>query len=161
VLARSDQGRLPLRREAVSADELLRRVRDRYAPDAAVASPPGLMLDADPVRLEQALGNLADNAERYGGGATRLAAVPDGDARVALHVEDHGAGVPAALRPHAFERFTRGDAARTDGGTGLGLAIVAAIAAAHGGDAGIDDRPDGGADVWISIPRPDRVTMPA
>jgi signal transduction histidine kinase len=51
----------------------------------------------------------------------------------------------------AFERFARGDDARTRGGSGLGLAIVEAVAQAHGGSAGIASNGKG-ADVWISLP---------
>jgi len=144
VIARSDQGELPIRREEVRAAELLERVRDRHAPDATVAAADGLVLSADPLRLEQALGNLLDNARRYGGSQIELAAEARGSA-VRFHVVDDGPGIPKELA--AFERFTRGDAARGRGGAGLGLAIVAAIARAHGGDAGAD-----GADVWIEIP---------
>ena len=103
----------------------------------------------DPLRLEQALGNLLDNAHRHGGAAIELAAEAR-DGVVRLHVRDDGPGMPDGLA--AFERFTRGDAARGRGGAGLGLAIVAAIARAHGGDAGAANRPEGGADVWIELP---------
>jgi signal transduction histidine kinase len=152
VLARADQGRLPLRRERVRVAELLDGVRRRAAPEASVEAHAALELDADPVRLRQALGNLVENARRHGAGAVTLAAEPAGDA-VVLRVRDEGNGIPAPLRATAFERFTRGDAARgDDGGAGLGLAIVAAIAAAHGGTAGIGDAPGGGADVWIRLP---------
>jgi two-component system, OmpR family, sensor kinase len=154
VLARADQGRLPLRRERVQVAELLDDVRRRAGPEASVEAPDGLELDADPVRLRQALGNLVENARRHGAGAVTLAAEPAGDA-VVLRVRDAGDGIPVPLRATAFERFTRGDAVRgDDGGAGLGLAIVAAIATAHGGTAGIGDAPGGGADVWIRLPRP-------
>ena len=149
VIARSDQGQLPIRRERLQAGELLERVRDRHAPEATIAAADGLVVDADPLRLEQALGNLLDNARRHGGTAIELAA-EDRAGAVRLHVRDDGPGIPADLA--AFERFTRGDAARARGGAGLGLAIVAAIARAHGGDAGAAPRPGGGADVWIELP---------
>ena len=149
VIARSDQGRLPIRREKLQASELLERVRDRHAPDATIAAANGVVVDADPLRLEQALGNLLDNARGHGGTAIELAAETRGGA-VRLHVRDDGPGIPADL--DAFERFTRGDAARARGGAGLGLAIVAAIARAHGGDAGAAPRPGGGADVWLELP---------
>ena len=102
-------------------------------------------MNADPLRLEQALGNLLDNALRHGGPHIELAAEARGDA-VRLHVRDDGPGFPDGLA--AFERFTRGDAARGRGGAGLGLAIVDAVARAHGGRAGAD-----GGDVWIEVPR--------
>jgi two-component system OmpR family sensor kinase len=104
------------------------------------------------VRLEQALGNLIDNALRHGSGAVTLAAEPHGD-RIELHVRDDGPGFPDNFIADAFERFTRADAARSRGGAGLGLAIVAAIARGHGGTAHARNRPEGGADVWIDLPR--------
>ncbi len=150
VIARSDQGQLPIRPEDLRAADVLARVRDRHAPQATVADGVnGLVLRADPLRVEQALGNLLDNALRYGGAHVELAAESHAGA-VRLHVRDDGPGLPADLA--AFERFTRGDSARGRGGSGLGLAIVAAIARAHGGEAGAADRPGGGADVWIELP---------
>ena len=149
MIARSDQGQLPIRREELRVGELLERVRDRHAPEATVAVADGLVVDADPLRLEQALGNLLDNARRYGGPEIELAAEAR-DGAVRLHVRDDGPGFPEDLA--AFERFTRGDSARGRGGAGLGLAIVAAIARAHGGDAGAATREGGGADVWIELP---------
>ncbi len=149
VLARADQGQLPIRREELSAAELLERVRDRHAPEATIEPVGGLVLRADSLRLEQALGNLLDNARFHGGGEIVLGAERR-DGAVRLHVRDDGPGFPEDLA--AFERFTRGDSARGRGGAGLGLAIVDAIARAHGGDAGAAPRPGGGADVWIELP---------
>ncbi len=158
VIARSDQGRLPIRREEVAAADVFEDVRARFARRAAhggaelhSSAPAELRLHADRVRMEQAIGNLVDNAIRYGGKRIELAAVPNG-ATVALHVRDDGPGFSTAMQGSAFERFTRGDAARSRGGAGLGLAIVSAIADAHGGSAGLANRPDGGADVWVVIP---------
>jgi signal transduction histidine kinase len=107
---------------------------------------------ADPGRLEQALSNLVDNAQRHGAEPITLSAMARGDT-VELHVRDAGAGFPPAFVASAFERFTRADHGRSEGGTGLGLAIVRAIARSHSGDAHIARSPDGGADIWISLPR--------
>ena len=71
-------------------------------------------------------------------------------ASLEIEVSDAGSGFPPELAPRAFERFARGDAARTRGGAGLGLAIVSAIAQAHGGSVAIV--PDEGARVRISLP---------
>ena len=152
VLARSAEGELPVRRETLRARPLLEGVRDRFADRAARAgrvihvddSDP--TLSADPLRLRQALGNLVDNALRHGGGDVVLRA-DAGDGGVALEVSDGGAGFAPEIAGRAFERFARGDRARTRGGTGLGLAIVRAIAEAHGGRATLD-----GATVRVWIP---------
>ena len=157
VLARADEGGLPLRRTTVHAEELLDRVAERFDPSGVetarieVEAPSGTMLAGDPVRLEQALGNLVDNALRHGGEPVVLRAARDGD-HVELHVLDAGPGFPTGFLAHAFERFSRADEARGRGGTGLGLAIVAAIARAHGGTAQAANRSGGGADVWLSLP---------
>ncbi len=166
VIARSSEGRLPVRPEPIVVEELLDGVRARFAdrarergrailvhagdapaPAAGVpAGSPSLRVVADPLRLRQALGNLVDNALRHGSGAVTLAARAE-DGGVALAVTDEGPGFAPDIAGRAFERFTRGDAARTRGGTGLGLAIVRAIAEAHGGTASID-----GASVRLWLP---------
>ncbi len=113
---------------------------------------PGLECRADPARVRQAVANLVDNALRHGEGTVRLSA-RERDGEIELHVADEGPGFPPDFLPLAFERFSRGDAARTRGGTGLGLAIVSAIATAHGGRAHARNRESGGADVWVSVPK--------
>jgi signal transduction histidine kinase len=145
VIARADQGRLPLRPEQLSLRELLDTVASRFGVQAEVAG--SLTLRGDRMRLEQALGNLVDNAIRYGRGEVRLSAV-ERDAHMELHVTDEGGGLAPEFVPHAFERFTRAEGTRSRGGAGLGLAIVSAIAEAHGGSAHA-----AGADVWIQLPR--------
>jgi signal transduction histidine kinase len=158
VLARADQGKLPVRPERIDAAELMRAVGDRFAIRAAEAGRrlsfdgTDVELVADRLRIEQALGNLVDNALRHGRGEVNLTLAED-DGVVELHVLDEGPGFDPAFLAHAFDRFARPDDARARGGSGLGLAIAAMIARAHGGSAGARDRPLGGADVWISLPR--------
>jgi NAD(P)-dependent dehydrogenase (short-subunit alcohol dehydrogenase family) len=65
-------------------------------------------------------------------------------------VHDHGPGFDPAFLPHAFERFTRADAARTAGGSGLGLAIVATLTRRNHGIVAARNHPDGGAEVTIA-----------
>jgi two-component system OmpR family sensor kinase len=144
VLARVQDGKLPVRPVPLDAAAVLAR----FGPAEA---PAGLTVNADPERLQQALGNLVDNAHRHGGPHVELAAERV-DGHVELHVRDDGPGFPAEFLDSAFERFTRADPARGRGGAGLGLAIVDVIARAHGGVAGARNRPGGGADVWISLP---------
>jgi signal transduction histidine kinase len=158
VIARSDQGRLPIRLADVDAREVLEVVRDRYSRRAAergiridVDAPEALELTADALRIEQAIGNLVDNALRYGAGPIGVQARRV-DGCFELSVRDHGAGFPPEFIPGAFERFTRADSGRSRGGAGLGLAIVAAIASAHGGSAGAANAPGGGAEVVVRVP---------
>jgi two-component system, OmpR family, sensor kinase len=134
VLARADEGRLPLRREQIQVKELLETVAGRFQQAIEVGAPDGDTIVGDRLRLEQALGNLVDNALSHGAGTVRMEA-RQRDGFVQLRVSDEGPGFPPELLPTAFERFTRGDEARERGGTGLGLAIVAAVAKAHGGQA--------------------------
>ena len=154
LIASADRGKLPLRREQVNVDELFAGIVTRFELQAReggkvlLATPaPGLTVDGDPLRLQQALGNLVDNALRYGGTEIRLAADDRG-----LHVRDDGNGFPPEFVPHAFERFSRGDEGRGAGGAGLGLSIVLAIAEAHGGAAHVSNA-NGGADAWLSLGR--------
>ncbi len=159
LLARSDRSQLALRRETVPADTLLESVAERFDRRARTAgraievdSVDGLELTADRARVEQALGNLVENALGHGGGTITLDALEQ-NGQVELHVRDDGPGFPADFLPHAFDRFTQADGARTGAGTGLGLAIAEAIAAAHGGSAHAANRDGGGGDVWLSLPR--------
>ena len=159
LIARSERGELPLQVETVQADELLASVARKFQwrADAerrplAHEAPANLRLHADRLRVEQALGNLVDNALRHGGGTVLLRAETV-NGRVELHVEDGGAGFPPAFLEHAFERFSRPDAARERGGAGLGLSIVRTIAEAHGGSADAANVHGGGADVWLAVPR--------
>lgn len=159
LLARSDEGALTLRRERISARDLLERVATRFARRAEAANRTvqvetqgSAALSCDPVRLEQALANLVENALQHGEGAVELAAV-ERDDLVELHVRDEGRGFPPEFLPRAFDRFSRADAARSGEGAGLGLPIVATIAAAHGGSAHAANREEGGADAWLAIPR--------
>jgi heavy metal sensor kinase len=158
VLARSEQGKLALHLRRVRLADLLDDVRERFASridgsgrTLVVEPTNGLTIDADPVRLEQALTNLVENAILHGGGEiTVRASESDGDLHI--HVEDRGPGFPPEFLDRAFERFSRADQARGGDGTGLGLAIVEAIARAHKGTAHAANRNGSGADVWIELP---------
>ncbi len=165
LLARSDEGRLPVRPAPADVGLLLARSAEQAAGRAAEAgvrcaadAPAGLTADLDEDRIRQAVDNLVDNALRFAprGSVVRVAARTAGDdgGDLVIEVADTGPGFPAGFLPHAFERFKRPDTsrARSDGGAGLGLAIVAAIAAAHGGAASARNEPGGGAVVSIRLP---------
>jgi two-component system, OmpR family, sensor kinase len=158
VLARADQGRLPVRREQIRALGVLEGVAERFSARAAGAhrsvelfASPDLEVLADRLRLEQALGNLVENALRHGAGKVVLSAEKS-DGLVEFHVRDEGPGFPESFLARAFERFSRADEARSGGGAGLGLAITEVIARAHGGAAYARNREAEGADVWLSVP---------
>ena len=157
LIASSDRGELRLRQERLAAGQLLASVRNRFAWRAeeagraiVVDNPERLELEGDRLRLEQALGNLVENALRHGRGAVRLHARTV-DGQVELHVRDQGPGFTDGFLDRAFERFSQPSGSR-GGGAGLGLAIVAAVAAAHGGRAHAENHNEGGADVWIGLP---------
>jgi two-component system sensor histidine kinase MtrB len=108
---------------------------------------------ADKNRLERAVRNLLDNAERHAGGPCRLQVRRRGDS-VVLRVDDSGPGVPPADRERVFERFARGPRAARGSlpGAGLGLAIVAETAAQQGGAAWCSPSPCGGARFSLALP---------
>jgi signal transduction histidine kinase len=144
TLSLADAGELPMQRAAISCWTLLERLAAAYAPQAegrdivlqvSVESElPEVVVD--PERMIQVLGNLVTNALRYtpASGRIVLSARRQGTA-VALSVQDTGAGIAPEALPHVFDRFYRGDPARSqqDGESGLGLAIAKAITEANGG----------------------------
>lgn len=160
-LSALEAGVVRLRREELQARDLLEAVARRYQQAASrrgvrLAVRPGeARLQGDRDRLEQALGNLVDNAVKYTppGGRVELG-VEVGGAEIQLVVEDTGPGVPPEHLPRIFERFYRADPSRSreEGGTGLGLAIAKHIALAHGGRVEASNRPEGGARFAVVLP---------
>lgn len=161
-LADADAGTLRLRREPVRGDELLDQVAaaHRVAADAAgvtlrTTAEGAPWLDADPVRMRQALGNLVSNALRHTprGGTVTLAARRDGE-NVVLTVSDTGTGIAAEDLPHVFDRFWRAEKSRSrrTGGSGLGLPIVRHLLAAHGGTAEATSEEGSGSVFTLRLP---------
>ncbi|MBK3580376.1 HAMP domain-containing histidine kinase [Streptomyces sp. MBT65] len=102
------------------------------------------LVSADAARIQQVLINLLGNARKHTPpGTTITARVQRRGPWMCVDVEDNGQGIPPDLLPHVFERFARGDSARSrsTGSTGLGLAIVQAVATAHGGAVTVDSVP--------------------
>ncbi len=144
TLSLADAGELPMQSQPVAPRALLDRLVTAYAPQAiargialAVTATPDLPdVVVDPERMAQVLGNLVTNALRHtpSGGRIDLSAQTQGG-RVLLMVADTGEGIPADALPHVFDRFYRGDMARSqqDGESGLGLAIAKSIVEAHDG----------------------------
>jgi signal transduction histidine kinase len=113
------------------------------------------LVQADRTRLEQILYNLLDNAVKFNkpGGSVAVTAEPVGD-RVAIHIEDTGAGIAAADLPRVFERLYRADKSRsrTTEGTGLGLAIVKHLVHAHGGQVSAESALGRGSRFTFTLP---------
>ena len=159
LLARLDSGR-PLERRPVDLSRLLLEAVD----DARVVDPDRswrlslpdepITVTGDEARLHQVVSNLLTNARKHTPpGSTVTVTGTAGATGAGFTVHDDGPGFPPDLAPRAFERFTRGDAARTRGGAGLGLSLVEAIVGAHGGAVTLDSRP-GDTTIAVVLPSP-------
>jgi two-component system, OmpR family, sensor kinase len=162
LLAQLDAGR-PLAKEPVD----LTRLAIDATSDARAASQdhrwvldlPGepVQVEGDEHRLHQVLANLLSNAAKHtpeGTTVTVTLTTSEDPPMVRVSVTDSGPGIPAELQPALFERFVRGDSARSNAGTstGLGLAIVQAVTTAHGGSVSVASRP-GHTSFVIALPR--------
>jgi signal transduction histidine kinase len=129
-----------------------------WAAEVTVVVPPGLVVTADPRRLDVILANLVGNALRHGGPPVTLrvdAARPGGQDWVAFEVCDSGPGLSPGILPHVFDRFYKADTARTRSeGSGLGLAIAQENAKLHGGAIEAANRPGSGAAFTARLPLP-------
>jgi signal transduction histidine kinase len=115
--------------------------------------PPGLLVEADRLRLQQMVGNLVSNALKYGAPPVDVIGSVAGGS-VEIRVRDHGGGVPADFRDRLFDEYTRADP-EAGAGTGLGLFIVASLAHAHGGSVRLaPDEP--GTTFVLTLPRAGR-----
>lgn len=144
-------------REIPAADLARRAVETARLPPETFdpgPTPESGSVRADPTLLARALGTLLDNAQRYGGNTIRLR-LRGRLLRVRFEVEDDGPGFAPGDEIRAFEPFWRGPEGRSGRprGEGLGLALVRQIAEAHGGEAGAENRKEGGARVWIELAR--------
>jgi len=170
LLAQLDAGR-PLAKDPV---DLSRLVIDATS-DARAASQDHrwvlelpdepVMAEGDGHRLHQVLANLMSNAAKHtpeGTTVTVSLTTSEDPPAVRVSVTDSGPGIPEELQPALFERFVRGDSARSNAGTstGLGLAIVQAVTTAHGGSVSVTSQP-GHTSFVITLPRLTSVTAGA
>ena len=166
-VSRIESGRMEVHRQLVDLPDRARKViagrvvagepEDRFRLEIR----PGLpetWLDAD--KIDQILGNLAENAVRHGAGIVTIVVEPvrlDDEAigrsrepdAAAVSVRDQGEGISPEVAPRVFRRFWRG---KRRGGTGLGLYIVKGLVEAHGGTIGVGSAPGGGAEFRFIVP---------
>ena len=155
LLARTDAGR-PLLSEEVDLGTLARDVvadaqivHPARSLHLAVSGEPRVL--GDGARLAQVVRNLVGNALQHTDGDVGVDIVA-GDARHTIRVRDSGPGIPSEALPHIFERFWRGDTARSaSGGSGLGLAIVQALVSAHDGTIRVTSAPGKGTTFEVSL----------
>ncbi|HEV8234058.1 MAG TPA: ATP-binding protein [Gemmatimonadaceae bacterium] len=162
ILARADAGERPIAHERVFLDDL---TLDAAGAARVVAQAKGVELeleefgeapvDGDPTLLRQLVMILLDNAVKFTarGGSVRVRVGESSD-RPTLVVEDTGIGISAEQLPHVFERFYRGDPARSRGngsvdGAGLGLSIAKWIADAHNAEISVSSEPGAGTRVSV------------
>jgi signal transduction histidine kinase len=107
----------------------------------------------EPDKIERVLLNLVANALRHtpSDGSVAVVVSPS-TAEVEVSVEDTGAGLEPGTERTMFDRFWRGDRARSSEGAGLGLAIARGLVEAHGGRIWAEQRPEGGARVSFTLP---------
>jgi signal transduction histidine kinase len=161
-LSRIEAGRLSLDREVVDLSALVQGVvaaaRARTSAHTLVVDAPApIAACLDPLRIEQVLVNLVNNAIKYSpdGGTIDLAATQHGEvAQVA--VRDHGLGIPPEHRGHIFDRFYQAHARSHRSGMGLGLYISRQIVDLHGGSITADFPADGGTRFVVTLPTHER-----
>lgn len=163
TISELESGRMKLNLQPVSvraaADKVVADFKSRAeAKRVKLANQaPNLRVRADANRLEQVLGNLIDNAIKYG--RTDGQVVVGGRAaeggQVELFVQDDGPGIPPEALERVFERFYRVDKARSreQGGTGLGLAIVKHIVQSHQGRVWAKSELGRGASFFFTLPQ--------
>ena len=163
LLSATEARELRLELEPTSVADIIERVTDSFRPRAEAVS---VVLDTatdarlpllrlDRLRIEQAVGNLVDNAIRHTppGGTVTLSAFRH-SGRVRVQVADTGAGVPADALPHVFDRLYRVDPSRdrATGGTGLGLTIARQLVEVHGGTIWVESEEGSGSRFGFDLP---------
>ena len=164
-VTRISRGKIHLHRERVDFARTVRRTLDDHRPlfasrqievDLGERAGP-LVVDADPTRLAQIIGNLLQNAVKFtnSGGRVRVSVESGNAGDAVLRVQDDGIGLSREMLPKLFQPFTQADESlhRSIGGLGLGLALVKGLAELHGGT--VEARSDGpgrGAEFTVRLP---------
>ncbi|MCX6891379.1 MAG: ATP-binding protein [Verrucomicrobia bacterium] len=161
TISELETGRVRLNIQTVALAQAVAEVLEDFKSRAAakgmtlVNQAADLPVRADPGRLEQILGNIVDNAIKYGraGGTVSVGGRASDTGQVEVFIQDDGPGIPPEALERVFERFYRVDKARSreQGGTGLGLAIVKHLVQSHGGRVWATSRPGCGATFYFSL----------
>jgi len=160
-VAEAEAGAMKLRRERITAADMLAEVAELYefaaeekGASLEVRAAPGVTLEGDRVRLRRALANLVDNALKYlGDGRSVVLAAEEREREIVLRVQDDGIGILPEDLPRIWDRLFRADRSRSAPGMGLGLSLVKAIAEAHGGRAEAESTPGHGSVFLLRLPR--------
>jgi len=156
-----EAGGLRLQREPVRLERVAERVLNARRLLAGsctlhLETRPGLPLaDADPIRVEQVMANLVENAIKYSpsGGAVQMRIRTDADGMLSVSVADHGVGIAHQHLAHVFERFYRVESGgRSVRGVGLGLYICRSLVESHGGRIWVDSQPGLGSTFAFTLP---------
>ena len=171
-VSRITRGKVELRKEPIKLGSAVDRAVATVQPtvlarrhELSVTLPEeDVLLEADPVRLEQILANLLNNAAKYTepGGQIWLTGLCEGD-HVVLRVRDTGMGIPPHLLPKVFDLFTQGDRSldRSQGGLGIGLTLVKSLVAMHGGQVqAYSAGPQQGSEFVVRLPCMERAVEP-
>jgi signal transduction histidine kinase len=176
-VARVARGMIDLQRVPIEISEIVSKAIELASPlleqrvqQLSIDVPcEGLLVDGDPVRLAQVVGNILTNAAKYTepGGRIGVSAARAG-AEVTVAVVDNGPGIGADLLPKIFDLFVQGHqrSDRAQGGLGLGLALVKNLVSLHGGSVAARNLPNGGSEFRVSLPALDvaaarRLPVPA
>jgi signal transduction histidine kinase/CheY-like chemotaxis protein len=163
-VSRITSGKVQLRKETVNlataianALEASRGLIEERTHALSVSLPEkALFVDADPLRLEQVIINLVNNAARYTPPNGHIAVTASREnAEAVLRVRDDGVGIPGHVLPHVFDLFTQAERslARSEGGLGIGLTIVRNLVELHGGTVAADsDGPGLGSEFIVRLP---------
>jgi signal transduction histidine kinase len=158
-VSRLELGKLALEREQTDLVALLNQVvsaaRARDGEHAiALLTPPSLEAKVDPLRVEQVMINLLDNAIKYSpdGGPIDVVMSQPADGEVQIAVRDHGLGIPPENRARIFERFYQAHGDGHKSGMGLGLHVSRQIVELHGGDITAEFPSDGGSRFIVRLP---------
>lgn len=135
--------------------ELFRMLAEQKQQTLAIELPKDpVIFYADPVRIQQLVANLLDNAVKFtpeGGSVT--AEITEASGEILLTVSDSGYGIAAGKQEKVFKRFYRADTSRNLPGNGLGLAMVQAVAVAHGGSVTLDSKAGEGSSFTVHFPK--------